>query len=153
LLARVDQRTGTPLVAIVAVTVAPLALVLSTAPFAAALFDAMAKMATMALYVSYMLPILLGALARRRGTWKTLGPWNLRSLGPTVAWSAVVFCAFVLVVCSLPPNQLPAAMLLGIAGVFAAIYFAFVRRRFTGPTVTLKKLEGAPCPDHRDDAP
>src|SRR5690606_12809612 len=70
----VGRRTKTPLVAIAVVTVGPLLLVLGTAPFSDALFDAMAKMATMGLYVSYGLPIVLGALARRSGRWRTMGP-------------------------------------------------------------------------------
>jgi amino acid transporter len=140
-LARVSERTRTPLVAISVVTIGPLALVLGTAPFAAALFDAMAKMATMALYVSYMLPIVFGVLARRRGEWRKLGPFNLGRAGVPVASAAVLFCIFVLVVCALPPNQLPAGMLTGLALGLVGIYFAFARRRFAGPKVTLAKLE------------
>jgi amino acid transporter len=140
-LARVHPTTRTPLVAIGAVTLGPLLLVLATAPFAAALFDAMAKMATMALYVSYMLPILLGAIARSRGTWRTLGPFHLRGLGVPIAWAATGFCLFVLVVCSLPPNQLPAGMLAGLVAVFGVVYLVFARRHFRGPKVTLKSLE------------
>jgi amino acid transporter len=142
-LARVDAVRRTPVMAIVAVTAGALALVLATAPFAAGLFDAMAKMATMALYVSYMLPIALGAVARRRGSrrWKTLGPFHLRGYGPFVAWAAVLFCLFVLLVCSLPPNQLPAGMLCGLLVVLGAIYFFFARHRFSGPKVDLSMLE------------
>ena len=139
---RVSSRTRTPLVAIGIVTVGPLLLVLGTAPFAAALFDAMAKMATMALYVSYALPIALGVRARRRGAWKTLGPFNLRRAGVAVAIGALLWSAFVLVVCSLPPNQLPAAMLGALVVVLAIVWRAFVRGRFAGPKVTLANLEG-----------
>ena len=141
LIGRVNARTRTPLVAIAVVTLGPLLLVLGTAPFAAALFDAMAKMATMALYVSYALPIALGILARRRGTWKTLGPFHLRGLGVPVACAAVVWCVFVLVVCALPPNQLPAGMLGALVLVLLASYAAVVRGRFAGPKVTLSSLE------------
>jgi len=138
---RVSPRTRTPLVAIGVVTFGPLLLVLGTAPFAAALFDAMAKMATMALYVSYALPILLGALARHRGAWRTVGPFNLRAFGVPVAWAAVLWSAFVLVVCSLPPNQLPAGLLGGVVVALVILYLAVVRKRFAGPKVTLATLE------------
>jgi amino acid transporter len=141
LVARVHPRTRTPIVAIGVATVGPLALVLATAPFSDSLFDAMAKMATMSLYVSYAAPILLGALARRRGAWKTMGPFHLGRFGVLVAWVAVLWSALVLVVCSLPPNQLPAAMLAGALLVLGTLYLTVVRRRFEGPRVKLAALE------------
>ena len=142
LLARVDPRTRTPLPAIGVVTVVPLLLVLSTHAFSTVgLFDVMAKMATMGLYVSYAIPILLGANARRAGRWKRLGPFHLRGYGVLVAWLAVTWCALVLVVCSLPPNFLAAAMLAGLVLVLTMTYFAFVRARFKGPKVDLAMLE------------
>ena len=97
------------------------------------LFDAMAKMATMSLYVSYAVPICLGALARRRGAWTTMGPFRLRRFGVLVAWVAVAWSVLVLVVCSLPPNQLPASMLVGAIVVLVALYFAVVRKQLRGP--------------------
>lgn len=142
LVSRVSPRTKTPLVAIGIATVGPLLLVLGTAPFSDSLFDAMAKMATMSLYVSYAAPILLGALARHRGRWTKLGPFHLGRFGVLVAWVAVVWSAFVLAVCSLPPNQLPAAMLAGAVLLLSSLYFAVVRKRFEGPRVKLAALEG-----------
>lgn len=138
---RVNPTTRTPTVAIGVATVGPLLLVLGTAPFSDSLFDAMAKMATMSLYVSYALPILLGALARHRGAWKTMGPFQLGHFGIVVAWTAVVWSVLVLVVCSLPPNQLPAAMLAGAVVMLGALYLIVVRKRFEGPRVKLATLE------------
>ena len=138
---RVNPKTHTPLVAIAIATVGPLLLVLGTAPFSDSLFDAMAKMATMSLYVSYAIPILLGAVARHRGQWKRMGPFRLRRFGVLVAWVAVGWSVLVLVVCSLPPNQLPALMLAGAIVVLAALYFAVVRKQFEGPRVKLAALE------------
>jgi amino acid transporter len=140
---RVNERTRTPLVAIAIVTASPLLLVVGTAPFAAALFDAMAKMATMALYVSYAAPIALGIHARRRGDWKTLGPFNLKNLGVGVACVAILWCAFVLVVCSLPPNQLPAGMLGALVFALVIVWLVRGRGRFVGPKVKLANLEGS----------
>jgi amino acid transporter len=141
LVARVNARTRTPTVAIGVATVGPLLLVLATAPFSDSLFDAMAKMATMSLYVSYAAPILLGALARHRGAWRVMGPFNVGRLGTVVAWVAVSWSAVVLVVCSLPPNQLPAAMLAGALVLLVIVYLAFVRKSFEGPRVKLATLE------------
>lgn len=139
---RVNVNTRTPVVAIGIVTIGPLLLVLGTAPFAQALFDAMAKMATMALYVSYAVPIGLGVVARRRGMWRTLGPFNLGGAGVPVAWAALAWSIFVLVVCSLPPNQLPAGMLGALVVVLVVVYAGSLRGRFVGPKVTLANLEG-----------
>ncbi len=140
-LRRVNERTRTPLVAIGVTTAGPLVLVLATSAVSDALFDAMAKMATMGLYVSYATPVLLGAVARHRGRWKTLGPINLGRAGLAVAWAAVAWSVFVLVVCSLPPNDLAARMLGGSVVVLSSLCATVVRRRFAGPKVTLSGLE------------
>ncbi len=144
---RVSPRTRTPLVAIGIVTLGPLVLVLATfvlAPSgsAASIFDAMAKTATMALYVSYAIPIFFGALARgKRRSWTRKGPFDLRGAGVPVAWAALAWCTFVLVVCALPPNQLPALLLGALAVILAIAWFSFVHRRFAGPKVSLANLE------------
>lgn len=138
---RVHPKTRTPVAALVVATSGPLVLVLVTVPFSDAVFDAMAKMATMGLYVSYALPILLGALARHRGAWRRRGPFTLRALGVPVAWLAVVWSAFVLVVCSMPPNTLAAKLLFGVVALLVTMWIAFVRARFSGPKVDLATLE------------
>jgi len=140
-LARVNEKTRTPIPAILVLTIGPFLLVVGTAPFSDALFDAMAKMATMGLYVSYAVPIALGAIARHRGRWKTKGPFHLRGFGVPIAWAAVAWCIFVLVVCGLPPNQLPARMLAGAIVLLGLLYVTFVRKRFEGPRVKLAALE------------
>ncbi len=145
LLSRVSLHTRTPVFAILAMTVGPLLLVLGTAPFSDAVFAAMAQMATMGLYVSYAAPILLGALARARGDWKTMGPFTLGRLGVPLAWLAVAWCAFVLVVCTLPPGQLAAEMLAGCVVVLGIAYVAVVKKTFTGPRIDLAHFESAPA--------
>lgn len=142
--ATVDARTKTPLRAIAGVTVIPLLLVLATQLVSSAgLFDVMAKMATMALYVSYGLPIALGAWARRTGKWKRPGPFHLRGWGVRVAWAAALWCVFVLFVCSLPPNVDAAEMLGGVIVVLGLVWFVALRSRFAGPKVDLAELESA----------
>ena len=143
LIGRVHEKTKTPHVAIIVVTMGPFLLVAATAPFEASLFGAMAKMATMGLYVSYAIPIFLGVLARQRGKWTAMGPFTLRAAGIPIAIVAVLWSVIVLVVCSLPPNRLPAEMLAGGFVVLGVVYLLFVRRSFRGPTVTLKALESA----------
>jgi len=142
-LRKVSPSLRTPHVAILTMTLGALVLVLLTMPFSEAVFNAVAALATTALYVSYATPIFLGALARHRGAWKRRGPWNLGGFGVAVAWIAVVWSAFVLVVCSLPPNTLSALFLAAIVVGLAVFYFAVVRGRFKGPKLDLEAVERA----------
>jgi amino acid transporter len=137
----VSPRLKTPYVAILAVVGASFALVVATAPLSDAAFLAVASLATTGLYTSYAVPILLGAIARRRGRWKRLGPWNLGPFGSLVAWGAVVWSSAVLVVCSLPPNAVAGAMLAGVVLALAVFYFAIVRGRFRGPSLDLSAVD------------
>jgi amino acid transporter len=140
-LGRVDPRTSTPLVAIVVVAGASLALVLGLAPLSSAVFDAAAKTSTMALYVSYALPIAAGVIARHDGRWRTMGPFQLGRLGVMIGVLAVLWSAFVLVVCALPPGRTPAILLAGVLVVLFVLHRAFARGRFKGPRVNLDTLE------------
>lgn len=140
-LRRVSPRLKTPYVAILAVTGASFALVVATAPLSEAAFLAVASLATTGLYTSYAAPILLGAVARGRGRWTRLGPWNLGRFGPAVAWGAVAWSGAVLVVCALPPNGIAGAMLGGVIVSLLVFYFAVVRGRFRGPALDLSALE------------
>jgi amino acid transporter len=143
---RVSPLHRTPEVAIVVATSGPLLLVLATRAMSEAVFLAVASLATTALYVSYATPIALGALARKAGRWKRRGPWHLGRFGAPLAWLAVLWTAFVLVVCALPPNGLAGAMLVVVAIALAVVYRRAVRGRFAGPKVHLGDLE-AKVPD------
>ena len=76
-----------------------------------------------------------------RGAWRRRGPFSLRALGVPIAWLAVGWCVFVLVVCALPPNMLAAKLLLGVLVMLLVLWFALVRAKFTGPRVDLAALE------------
>ncbi len=142
-LRRVSPTHRTPEVAIAVAVLAPLLLVLATRALSDAVFLAVASLATTALYVSYATPIALGALARRSGRWKRRGPWHLGGLGAPLAWLAVAWAVFVLVVCALPPNGLAGAMLAGLVVIVGGVYHVAVRGRFAGPKVRLGDLEGS----------
>jgi amino acid transporter len=137
----VSPRLKTPYVSILVVTGAALALVAVTAPLSDAAFLAVASLATTGLYTSYAAPILLGAIARQRGRWTRRGPWNLGPFGSLLAWGAVAWSGFVLVVCALPPNAVAGAMLGTVVATLAVLYFAAVRGRFRGPSLDLSALE------------
>jgi len=136
----VDPRHGTPRVAIAIVSSAAWALVMCTAPVSDALVYSITVIATMALYVSYAVPIGLGAIARRAGTWTHRGPWQLGGAGVPLAWAAVAWSACVCVLSSYA-DPLSIAILGGIVAALAALWFLNVRGRFRGPEVTLAAFE------------
>ena len=141
LLARVHPTWKTPVIATLAAVILPELLVLGTSRFSDAVFLAIASLATTGLYVSYAIPILLGAIARRRGIWKKVGPWNLGAGGVAIAFAATAWSLFVLVVCSLPPNTTSGLLLVGVVCAVVVLYFAFARSKFAGPKVTLESFE------------
>ena len=106
-----------------------------------AAFLAVASLATTGLYVSYAAPILLGAIARARGRWTKRGPWHLGALGVPIAWGAVAWSIFVLVVCALPPNAIAGEMLGAVVVGLGAFYAVVVRGRFRGPKIDLAAVE------------
>ncbi|HXX65688.1 MAG TPA: amino acid permease [Polyangiaceae bacterium] len=144
-LRKVSGRTRTPLNATVACVVLALVLVFATAPLSEAVFLVVAALATIALYASYALPIVLGATARTRGRWTRRGPFNLGPAGVPLAWAAVAWTVMVALVCTLA-NRQATEVFAGLLAVLAALWTLHVRGRFSGPKVDLAHFERAP--DH-----
>lgn len=139
-LRRVDARTGTPVNATAACVLAALALVAATDRLSSAVFLAVAALATVALYASYVVPIALGAVARAQGRWTRLGPWRLGRAGIPMAWAAVAWTGFVEFVCGLV-NHLAIVGFASLAGALSLLWTLRVRDRFHGPKVDLKEFE------------
>ncbi len=99
-------------------------------------YSVMAALSTVALYLSYALPIGAGLLAKRRGLWKEMGPWNLGRWGTLVNVVALVWVAAMTVLMSLPPNALAGYTLLGTFAALGLIWALFMRKWFKGPKVT-----------------
>jgi amino acid transporter len=137
----VSHRFKTPHVALAIACAVPLALGLASAKLSADQFLAVASLATTALYVSYGLPIALGAVARHRGRWKRMGPWRYGRAGLAIAWAAVAWSLFVLAAFALPAGGAYARLLVGIVAALGVVYAAFVRGRFAGPQIHLAELE------------
>jgi amino acid transporter len=131
----VGPRRRTPHVAIGACVLVALALGVLGAGLTEDQFLAAASLATTALYVSYALPIALGAIARRRGTWRALGPWNLGRAGVPIAWAAVGWSLAVLATFGLPHSGAYLLLLAGVAAALGIVYALFAKRRFKGPRV------------------
>jgi amino acid transporter len=139
-LRRVSGRRRTPHVAIAVSVALPLALGLASALLDDDQFLAVASLATTALYVSYVIPIALGAVARQRGVWRRLGPWHLGRFGVVVAWTAVAWTAVVLATAALPHRGAYLGLLVAVSVGLVAFYFAVVRGRFKGPADRPKLL-------------
>ncbi len=104
-------------------------------------YSAMAALSTVALYVSYALPIALGFFARRSGRWTVRGPWNLGKWSGVVNVIAVLWVIFISVLMSVPPNALTGKTFAGVLAVLAIAWFAVVRKHFRGPGVSLQDFQ------------
>jgi amino acid transporter len=87
---------------------------------------------TVFLYISYVLPIALGAWAHGR-TWTAMGPWDLGRWYRPLAILSVAGCAGLIVVGVQPPNDRALWVVGGVGLVLAALWFGFARHHFTGP--------------------
>lgn len=141
---KVHRRFLTPVAALLGIGVLSSSLVLIGTALSTRAFQLATQVATAGLYVSYGLPILLSVIARRRGTFTLRGEFSLGRWSTFIGWAATIWTVFVLVVCVLPPN-LPALVVLGTwICVLLVAWFAYIRRRFSGPKVTLSSIDSLP---------
>ncbi len=138
---RVTKRFATPAPAIWLSAAVAFVLVVAALAASSKAYEAVTSLSTIALYLSYGIPIALGILARRRGVWTRLGPWNAGRAGVWFAAGALAWIAFVAVLCVIPPNQMVGLTLLGALAVLTTAFFAAVRGRFSGPKVSLAEIE------------
>ncbi|MCP3143322.1 amino acid permease [Pyxidicoccus xibeiensis] len=131
-LKHVSPRFKTPSVAVWVSVAAALVVALWAEAYAA-----MVALSTLALYASYALPIWVGWRARRSGTWSHRGPWDLGRASPFINGVALVWCAAIMVLFVLPPNQLAGYTFAGALVLLALYWLLAQRHTFTGPKVTL----------------
>ena len=128
--ARVSSRFQTPHVAIWVSAAAAMGIALF-----AELYSVMAALSTIALYLSYGLPILVGLIARLQKRWQQRGPWHLGRWSTVVNVIALGWILAMSVLFVLPPNQLAGAALGGLVLLLTILWFAGLRTRFAGPPV------------------
>ncbi len=87
---------------------------------------------TIFLYISYVLPTLLGAWAYGR-TWTSVGPWHLGRWYRPLAILSALGCVGLIAIGMQPPNERSVWVVLGAAGLLAVVWFGAERRRFPGP--------------------
>jgi amino acid transporter len=128
--ARVSEKHRTPSPAIWAL--ACVALVLA---FSVKLYSAVVSIATIALYISYGLPIVARLYSRARGLDRTRGPWNLGKFSLPVAFIAILWILFISTVFVLPPNEQAGSVMGGAFVVMLMIWFFMAKKRFKGPKI------------------
>ncbi len=139
-LRRVSTGYKSPTIAVAVATVVPALLVLGFS-WRDNAFLAVSSLATTALYVSYGIPIVLGAVARMRGKWKRLGPFHLGKLGLPIALLAGLWSIAVVVVFALPPNVDFGVTIAAVVALIVVAYPIAVRGKFQGPRVHLDQLD------------
>ncbi len=135
LLKQVHAVYRTPIPAIVVTSI--LAVLLCV--YAAAHF-VITSISTITLYLAYILPIYLNWRNKRRGRgeWVTaeMAPWNLGKWGSVINFIAMIYTAFIVVVFSIPPNELVLWTMVAVGvGLFLYWHLA-AKRTFQGPKLT-----------------
>lgn len=127
--AKIDPTYKTPGNAILGLSVLALVLVLSVD-----IYSAVVSIATIALYLSYGLPI--GARLYTRFAYPkrdSIGPWHLGRWSTMVALVAVLWISAVCILFVLPPNGEAGQAMAAVLVILGLIWFGYARKRFKGP--------------------
>jgi amino acid transporter len=129
---RVSARTGAPVPAILLTS----ALSVLICVYAAA-YSVVTSISTITLYLAYGIPIFLNLRARRRGdahaATGTTAPWNLGRWGKAVNAIALAWIALIVIVFSLPPNELVLWTMLLVSALLLVGWRLRARHGFRGP--------------------
>jgi amino acid transporter len=97
-------------------------------------YDTITTVCTIFLYLSYVIPIALGAWAMGR-SWTRFGPWNLRGWYRPLAIVSVFGCVLVIGIGMQPPNDRSLWVVGGTLLTLGLVWFGGVRAYFAGPPV------------------
>ena len=130
-LSRVSERYGAPTLAIWAV-----ALTAALATVYTPIYETMAAVAAIFLYISYVLPTALGFATYGR-RWTVMGPWNLGRWYRPLAAISVVGCLALIAIGMQPPNEKSVWIVGGVLLLLAVVWWGVVKGRFQGPPEAL----------------
>ena len=130
-LGRVSDRYRTPTMAIWTVAFAA-----ALATVYTPIYETMAAVAAILLYISYVLPTALGLVAYGH-RWTTMGPWDLGAWYRPLAAISVVGCLALIAIGMHPPNEKSIWIVGGVLLLMAIIWHAGVKDRFAGPPEAL----------------
>lgn len=98
------------------------------------IYSAIVSVATIALYLSYGLPIAARLYTRYAYPKRdAIGPWHIGKWSTPVAWVSVAWIAFVSVLFILPPNTQAGQVMSVVLLVLLGIWLFYAKRRFRGP--------------------
>jgi amino acid transporter len=95
-------------------------------------YSVVVSVTSIALYLSYAMPIAAGLLAYGR-TWTRMGAWDLGPAFRIVAGLCVVISLGVFFIGVQPPNEKALGVMLAIFALTLAVWLLAERRRFRGP--------------------
>jgi len=124
---RVSPKRRSPSVAIWTVSLASVLFTIYTP-----VYSTITVVCTIFLYLSYVLPTILGARAYGR-TWTVMGPWNLGRWYRPLAIVSVLGCLALIVIGMQPPNEQSIWVVGGSSAVLAVGWLGLERKRFPGP--------------------
>jgi amino acid transporter len=130
-LGRVSDRYRTPTMAIWTVAFAA-----ALATVYTPIYETMAAVAAILLYISYVLPTALGLVAYGH-RWTTMGPWDLGAWYRPLAAISVIGCVALIAIGMHPPNEKSIWIIVGVLLLMAIIWYAGVKDRFAGPPEAL----------------
>jgi amino acid transporter len=130
--ARVSKKHGTPGPAIWLIAGTSLAVMAWSGAV-----PIVTSLSTVALYVAYIVPIILGARARGRSpSWTSEARWNVGRWGYPVNIIAIGYTLFISVTLVMPPNALAGKTLAAVVSALVVLYWVRVRPRFSGPALS-----------------
>ncbi len=131
-LKRIHLRHRTPVFAIIVTSILAILLCLY-----ASAYYVITSISTITLYLAYIIPVFLNWRNRRRGRGEfvtpEMAPWNLGRWAAPINFVAICYTVFIVVVFSVPPNELVLWTMVGVGLGLFGYWQGFARRRFVGP--------------------
>ena len=131
-LKKVSPRYRTPVCAIIVTSILAVFLCL----YASAYF-VITSISTITLYLAYIIPVYLNWRNRRRRTGEyvtsEIAPWNLGRWAPLINGIAIFYTAFIVLVFSIPPNELVFWTMMLVSVGLALYWQLHAKRHFAGP--------------------
>ncbi|MBS1823897.1 MAG: amino acid permease [Acidobacteria bacterium] len=131
-IASVNAKHGTPGPAIWAITITAMAGMAWSGAI-----PIVTSFSTVALYVAYLIPIVLGV---GKQEWRKEAVWNLGKYSSVVHAVAIGYTVLVCIVLVMPPNQLAGQTLAGILLLLVLLYLTQARHKYKGPEWALKGI-------------
>ena len=143
LLKRVSAQHRIPIAATLVSSALPILICLY-----AAAYYVVTSVSTITLYLAYIIPVYLNWRNKRRrsGEYVTAqtAPWNLGRWAPLINAIAILWTIFIVVIFSIPPNELVLWSMLLLTLVLLLIWNLHARKHFRGPRAPAETAIGTP---------